>query len=236
MTEQPLRILSSMATRGVLAKLAARYQQTTGVPVVAEAGGGVDVAKRVQAGEVVDVVVLADRAIERLMSQGGLLSGTRQDIADSPIAIAVSSGSAAAPPDVHDEDAVRRAVQSAATLSYSTGPSGTWLEETFARWGMLDELRARIVVPPPGVPVAQMVAEGRAQLGFQQLSELMNQPGVAVIGLLPDDIQLLTTFAGAIATSCTRRDDAAQLLDFLASEQVADEKLAFGLRSPAIAA
>lgn len=223
-----------MATRGVLAKLAARYQQATGVPVVAQAGGGVDVAKRVQAGEAADVVVLADRAIERLMSEGGLLSGTRQDIADSPIAIAVNSD--AAPPDVHDEDAVRRAVQDADSLSYSTGPSGTWLEQIFERWGMLDELRARIVVPPPGVPVARMVAEGRAQLGFQQLSELMNQPGVAVVGLLPDDIQLVTTFAGAIAASCTRRDDAARLLDFLASEQVADEKLAFGLRSPAVAA
>jgi molybdate transport system substrate-binding protein len=203
-----------MATRGVLAELAARYQADNGQAVIAEAGGGVDVARRVRDGEAADVVVLADNAIERLISDGALRAGT-------PL------------PDIATEEALKRAVLAAATVSYSTGPSGDYLENMFDRWGILEQLRERIVVPPPGVPVAQMVAEGRAELGFQQRSELMNKPGITLAGLLPPDIQLITTFSGAVATASPQPDAAQHLLDWLVCDDVADAKRAFGLEPSA---
>jgi molybdate transport system substrate-binding protein len=220
-------MVSSMATREVLAELASMYQRISSQPVTSEAAGGVDVARRVQGGEAVDVVVLAGDAIDKLIAEGKLLAGSRVDIVKSGVAVAVRAG--APKPAIDTEEAVKRAVRAAKTLSYSTGPSGVYLEKMFARWGILDDIRSRIVVPPPGIPVASMVADGRAELGFQQLSELMNRPGVEVIGPLPPAIQSLTTFSGGIAVVCSQPEAARALLAYLASTAAADVKLRYGL-------
>jgi molybdate transport system substrate-binding protein len=220
-------MVSSMATREVLAELASIYQRISSQPVTSEAAGGVDVARRVQGGEAVDVVVLAGDAIDKLIAEGKLLAGSRVDIVKSGVAVAVRAG--APKPAIDTEEAMKRAVRAAKTLSYSTGPSGVYLEKMFARWGILDDIRSRIVVPPPGIPVASMVADGRAELGFQQLSELMNRPGVEVIGPLPPAIQSLTTFSGGIAVVCSQPEAARALLAYLASTAAADVKLRYGL-------
>jgi molybdate transport system substrate-binding protein len=217
-----------MATRGVLAELSAQFERTTGQPVIAEAAGGIDVAKRVRQGEAVDVVVLASDVIDKLLAEGRL-SGERLDIVKSGIAVAVRAGSSR--PDITNEEAVRRAVASAKTISYSTGPSGHYLEEMFARWGILEDLRSRIVVPPPGIPVASLVADGAAELGFQQYSELMNRPGIEVLGPLPPAIQSMTFFSGGVSSTCSRPTIAKALLDFLASPAVSDIKTKYGLES-----
>ena len=146
----PLKLLSSMATREMLAEIALRYERDTARAVAAEAAGGVEVARRLQGGETADVVVLAASAIDQLTAAGHLLEGSRVDLVRSGIAIAVRAGSPE--PDIATEAALRKAVLEAGTLSYSTGPSGVYLEGLFERWGILGQLRARIIVPPPGVP------------------------------------------------------------------------------------
>jgi molybdate transport system substrate-binding protein len=227
MTTTALRMISSMATREVLAALAAQFQRETGIGVASESAGGVDVAQRVARGEPFDVVVLAGNVIDKLVAEGHLLAGSRVDIVRSGVAIAVRRG--AARPDVSSEAAVRDAVARAASISYSTGPSGVYLEKLFERWGLLEGLRSRIVVPPPGVPVGSLVADGRAALGFQQLSELMNLEGVDVVGPLPPGIQTLTVFAGAVARACTQPAQARELLDYLARPATAQLKQQYGL-------
>jgi len=124
---------------------------------------------------------------------------------------------------------VKDAVLAAPALSYSTGPSGRYLESLFARWGILDQIRARIVVPPPGTPVAQLVASGKAALGFQQLSELLNVPGIQVVGPLPGEIQHLTTFTGAVTTKSSNVAAARAFLRFAASEAVEVIRARFGM-------
>lgn len=228
-TLTPLKLLSSMATREVLASLAEQYRRVSGQVVVAEAAGGVDVARRVADGEIFDVVVLADKVIDRLIGEGHV-RGPRIDVVRSGVAVAVRSG--AARPDVASEEAVRAAVQGAASLSYSTGPSGVYLEKLFDRWGILGEVRPRIVVPPPGVPVGTLVADGRVELGFQQLSELINVPGIDVLGPLPPAIQLFTVFSGAIADQTDRGEAARALLMYLARPEHGEIKQKHGLESP----
>lgn len=218
-----------MATREVLSELARMYEQSSGQPVAAEAAGGVDVAKRVQAGEAVDVVVLASNAIDKLIAEGKVLSGSRVDLVRSGVAIAVRAG--APKPDISDEEAVKRAVVAARTLSYSTGPSGVYLEKMFERWGVLEQIRSRIVVPPPGTPVGSLVASGAAELGFQQLSELQNLAGIDVVGPLPPAIQTITVFSGGIATVCERPDAARALLRFMASADATATKQRFGMEA-----
>lgn len=228
MSVPPLEMISSMATRDVLAELASNYQRDTGQPVAAKAAGGVDVAKRVREGEAFDVVVLASDVIDKLIAEGRLI-GSRVDVVKSCVAVAVRAG--ASKPDISTEDAVKRAVANARSLSYSTGPSGVYLEKTFARWGILEDIRSRIVVPPPGVPVASMVADGSAEIGFQQLSELLNKPGVEVIGTLPVEIQNVTIFSGGVSATSTRPDAARALLDYLASPAAAQVKQKYGLEA-----
>ena len=226
MSSTALKLISSMATRDVLANLAAAYERSTGQPVTAEGAGGVDVAKRVRQGEAVDVVVLASDVIDKLIDEGRLM-GKRVDVVKSGIAIAVRAGSEK--PDISTEEAVKRAVSNAKSLSYSTGPSGVYLEKMFERWGILEAIRSRIVVPPPGVPVATMVADGRAEIGFQQLSELLNKSGVEVIGALPDAIQSVTIFSGAVSATSTRPAAAKSLLESLGSPATASVKQKYGL-------
>jgi molybdate transport system substrate-binding protein len=227
MTAVPLQLVSSMATREVLAELVAQYERATGQPVAAEAAGGVDVAKRVQAGEAVDVVVLAGDAIDKLTAAGKLVAGSRVDLVRSGVGVAVRAG--APRPAIDTEDALKRAITAARSLSYSTGPSGVHLEKTFERWGILASIRERIVVPPPGVPVASLVAEGRAELGFQQASELIGRPGVDVVGPLPAPVQIMTVFAAGVAAACARPDAARALLTYLASPAAAEAKRRYGL-------
>jgi molybdate transport system substrate-binding protein len=226
MTQNSLRLVSSMATRELLAALVARYEVDTGQRVIAEAAGGVDVAKRVGAGERVDVVVLASNAIDKLIADGRLV-GDRVDIVRSGVAIAVRAGAQRLPID--NEADIKALVLASSSLSYSTGPSGVYLEKLFARWGILEQIRARIVVPPPGMPVGELVANGTAALGFQQLSELMNLEGIMVVGPLPDAIQLSTVFSGAVSASSTAPDAARSLLAYLSSPRVAAIKQQYGM-------
>lgn len=229
MPASPLKLLSSMATRELLNELVAEFEGATGQPVVAEAAGGVDVAKRVRAGESVDVVVLSSTAIDSLIAAGSLLPDSRIDLVKSGVAVAVREG--AAQPDVGSEEAVKRAVSGAKTLSYSTGPSGVYLEKLFERWGILQEIRGRIVVPPPGVPVGSLVANSTVELGFQQLSELMTLPGIKVIGPLPPEIQTITVFSGGISPGCDRAELARALLNYMASPARVGVKERFGMEA-----
>jgi molybdate transport system substrate-binding protein len=215
-----------MAARELLAELAARYTSATGRPVKAEAAGGVDVARRVAAGEATDVVVLASTAIDKLISGGHLRPG-RVDLVRSGVAVAVRAG--AHRPEIGSEAAVRAAVQAARSLSYSTGPSGVHLEKLFERWGLLPALRPRIVVPPPGVPVGTLVAQGEAEIGFQQLSELLTLPGIDVLGPLPPAIQCITTFSGGVSTGSSDARAAAELLDFMTAPAATLIKQRFGM-------
>ena len=156
-----LRVISSMATKSLLADLVALHAQASpGAEVNVESVGGVDAAKRVQAGEAFDAVALAANAIDKLIADGHVLAGSRVDLVHSGVAVAVRAG--AAQPDISNEAALKAAVLAARTLGYSTGPSGVQLAKLFERWGIAEQIADRIVTAPPGVPVGALVAQGAA--------------------------------------------------------------------------
>ncbi|MEO7335433.1 MAG: substrate-binding domain-containing protein [Caldimonas sp.] len=223
----PIRIISSMATRQVLADLIARFGDASEQAVTVESVGGVDAAKRVRAGEAFDAVVLAGNVIDELTADGRIVAGSRVDLVRSGVAVAVRAGSPR--PDIGTEDAVRRAVEAARSISYSTGPSGVYLAKLFERWGIAEGVKARLVTPPPGVAVGLLVADGRVELGFQQMSELTNLPGIDVLGPLPPAIQTVTTFSAGIAAASLRPDAVRALLAFLASPAAEGAKVANGM-------
>jgi molybdate transport system substrate-binding protein len=219
--------ISSMATRALLAELSAAYAQRTGTAVAIESVGGVDAARRVQAGEAFDVVVLAADALARLAAAGRVLAGSVADLVHSGVAVAVQAGSPR--PDLSGEDAVRRAVLAARSIGYSTGPSGTALLQLFERWGVTPQLEGKLVQARAGVPVGTLVASGEVELGFQQRSELIHQQGIDLVGDLPESIQIVTTFSAGVATASAQPEAARALIAFFASPETADAKRRQGM-------
>jgi molybdate transport system substrate-binding protein len=226
-TMATIKVISSMATKQLLAELAADFGKASSHTLSVESVGGVDAAKRVQAGEAFDVVILASGVIQQLMAEGKIVQGSRVDIVHSGVAVAVRAG--ASHPDVSTEEGLKRAVSEAKSVGYSTGPSGAHLQGLFERWGIADAVRPRLVQAKPGNPVGWLVAGGEVELGFQQLSELIHLSGVDILGPLPGGTQITTTFSGGIATTSTERDAARAWLDFLASPAAAEAKRRNGM-------
>jgi molybdate transport system substrate-binding protein len=228
---EPLRIISSMATRALLDELSAAYSKRTGAAVAFEAVGGVEAARRVSAGEPFDVVALASDAIERLAADGRVDAAGKVDLVRSGVGVAVRSGTPR--PDVATEDALRRAVEGAARIGYSTGPSGIALIALFERWGIAGDIEGRLVQAPPGVPVGSLVARGDVALGFQQMSELLHVEGIDLLGPLPPSIQIVTVFSAAPCAGSAQRDAVRALLDFMVSPESAEAKRRHGMEPAA---
>ena len=214
-TGEPIRGICSMAMRHVLADLAAAYEKQSGTTIAITAMGGVDAARRVEAADPFDFVVLATDAIERLARSGSVDAASRTDLARSGVALAIPAG--AVRPDISNESAVRDAVMRARRVGYSTGPSGQYLLRLFERWGIADAIASRIVQAAPGVAVGTLLARGEIDVGFQQLSELVHVPGIDVVGPLPPEIQFMTTFSGAVCVVSKQHAATVTFLSFLAS-------------------
>ncbi|HXE26071.1 MAG TPA: substrate-binding domain-containing protein [Roseiarcus sp.] len=219
--------LSSMATRHILADLARDYEAREGTEVEIRSMGGVEAAKLARAGEAADVVVLASKVMGALEAEGHIVKGTIKGFARSEIAVAVPAGNIR--PNVETAEAVRQAMIDARRLCYSTGPSGDRVKALCETWGLSDTVLKRALLAPPGVPVASLVARGEADLGFQQLSELIGQPGVEIAGLLPPEIQAVTVFSAGVASRSSDAKAAGALIAFLASAETGETKRRHGM-------
>ncbi|MBN8758260.1 MULTISPECIES: substrate-binding domain-containing protein [Variovorax] len=219
--------IGSMATRGLMLELTAAYTRSSGVAVAFESVGGVEAARRVSSGELFDLMVLASDAIDKLAAAGKVDASRKVDVVRSGVAVAVHAS--AARPDISSEDAVRRAVLEAESIAYSTGPSGVALMTLFERWGIAGTIGQRLVQAPVGVSVGSLVARGEAALGFQQLSELMGVEGIALLGPLPAEIQITTTFSAAPGVGASQRDAVIDLLACLTSKESEAAKRQFGM-------
>jgi molybdate transport system substrate-binding protein len=209
--------ISSMATRQILAERSSVYRQKTGRSVAIESVGGVDAARRILSGEKFDIVVLADDAMKKLEEDGFLKPGSRAGFADSAIAVAVRSG--ARRPDLSNEAATKAAVLSSQSIGYSTGPSGTHVLKLLEKWDADQSKSVRIIQAPPGVPVGTLVARGDAELGFQQLSEFLDVPGIDIIGALPQEIQSLTRFSCGVGALASDEAGARDFIGYLTSAE-----------------
>ncbi len=219
--------VSSMATRQILADLARAYEDETGRRVSFQSMGGVEAARRVREGERYDVVVLAADALEKLEAEDHILSGSRAAFARSDMAMAIRAG--APHPPLQNELDVKNAVLAARTIGSSTGPSGAQVTKLIQQWGLEETLAPRLIVAPPGVPVAALIARGEAEIGFQQLSELLHEPGVEVVGALPSPIASTTVFSLGVGKRASDPTAAATLSRYLASAKATETIRRYGM-------
>lgn len=218
-----------MATKALLAQLSQMAQVRLGTQVDVLSVGGVDAAKRVQAGEAFDIVVLASDAIGQLAADGHVLANGVFDLVRSDVAMAIAKGRPRV--QLRNEDELKAYVLAQNRLGYSTGPSGVALAKLIERWGVRQALAERIVTAPPGVPVASLVANGEVDLGFQQTSEMLHVAGIEILGALPEDVAITTVFTAGIGVHCQHPQAVREVLAFWGSEDCDAAKRLQGMRS-----
>jgi molybdate transport system substrate-binding protein len=206
-----------MAVSRLLAELAPACDARLGVRVDVESVGGVDAARRVAEGEVLDFVVLAGTAMSRLAQANRVDPATCVPVARAAMALAVAPGVTL--PRIETALAVRDAVLAASRVAYSTGPSGQHLLELLERWAIAERMAPRLVLAPPGTSVASLLARGDAEIGFQQMSELVGVNGIAIAGQLPADIAAITLFEGAMCATSRQPSRVRDVLEFLGSAE-----------------
>jgi molybdate transport system substrate-binding protein len=210
-----ITVMSSAAVKQVYLELVPQFEKASGHKVTTLWVGGLDVEKRIRAGEVVDLVILARKPIEALTQEGKLVAGSRVDLASTGVGVAVRAG--AAKPDISSGDALKRALLAAKSIAHSSGPSGDHIRAMIARMGIAEEVKDRLIQTKPGDPVGLVVARGEAEIGFQQVSELVSVAGISFLGPLPPDLQNVTVFSGGVHTAAKRPAAARELMQFFSA-------------------
>jgi molybdate transport system substrate-binding protein len=208
-----IKVLASNAIKEAYLELVAGFEKATEHRVATTWAGTNDIMKRMQAGETFDLVIMAGPSIDELIKQGKIVAGSRVDFAKSGVGVAVRAG--ASKPDISSGDALKRALLAARSIAYSSGPSGVYLAGLFQRMGIAEEIKSKVKQTAPGSPVGEMIARGEAEIGFQQISELLPIAGIDYIGPLPADIQHITVFSGGVHTGAKEPDAARALVEFI---------------------
>jgi molybdate transport system substrate-binding protein len=212
----------------VYSELGPAFERASGHRLVTTRGPSMgdspeSIPARLARGEPADVVILDGGAADELARRGVVRADSKVELAQSQIGMVVRAG--AAKPDIGTVEAFRNTLLAAKSIAYSDSGSGTYLANTlFAKLGVANEMAGKsrkVRGPPSGEPVAAVVARGEAEIGFQQVSELIHIPGVTFVGTIPAELQPGFSFAGAITSTARQPEAAGALIRFLASPEAA---------------
>lgn len=219
-----IRVMISGGFSAAYRELVPEFERQSHYKVITSAGPSMGdtpqaIPNRLQRGEQADVLIMVGEALDKLVTQGKVVAESRVPLALSPIGIAVRSG--AVKPDISSVNALRQTLLNARSVAYSDSASGVYVGQTlFLKLGIADQMKAKSRMIP-AEPVAAVVARGDAEVGFQQISELLPVPGIAVVGPIPDEVQKITTFTGGIPNDAKNIAGAQALLQFLSSSEAA---------------
>ena len=214
-----IKVIASNATKEAVVDLIPAFEKASGHKVTMLWAGTETITKRISGGEVVDAVLIAAPNIDKLIAEGKLVAGTRTTIAKSGIGVAVREG--LPKPDISSGEAVKKAVLDAKSVAYSSGPSGFYVAELLKKMGITEQIKDKVKQTPSGVQVGEVVARGEADLGFQQISELLHLRGIHYLGPLPPDVQYFTVWTTALHASALQPDAAKALVKYLAGPEAA---------------
>jgi molybdate transport system substrate-binding protein len=219
-----IRVITSGGFSAAYNQLVPLYEQATGHKVITANGASIgnapdSIPSRMARGEQFDIVILADAGLEAQVKQGKVMPGSRVDLARSVIGMSVRKG--APRPDISTVAALRQTLLDARSIAYSASASGTYLStELFQRLGVAEQVKdkARKIFSER---VGAVVARGDAEIGFQQVSELLPFKELDFVGPLPDEVQQTIFFSAGLATGAKEPDAARHLIQFLASPAAA---------------
>jgi molybdate transport system substrate-binding protein len=233
--KRELKVMTSGGFTAAYRELVPEFERSTGAKVItaygASMGNAVDsIPRRLDRGEPVDVVILARPALDQLVKAGKVTAGSTIDLGDSFIAMVVRAGDPK--PEIRTVEDLRRTLLNAKSIAYSASASGIYLSnELFPRLGIADQIKNKCKRVDSEM-VGSLVARGEAEIGFQQLSELLPITGIVIVGPLPAEVQKITTFSGGVAISARQPELAAELLRFLSSPEALPAIERSGLHPP----
>jgi molybdate transport system substrate-binding protein len=233
---EEIKVMTSGAFTAAYLEIVPQFERNTSFKIVTSYGASMGTAPdsipmRLQRGEPVDVVILARTALDELVKQGKVLPESRVDLVRSSIGMAVRAG--ARKPDIRTVDALKRALLEAKSIAYSDSASGSYLSgELFPRLGIAEQVAGKSQRIKT-MSVGAVVARGDAELGFQQVSELLPVAGIEYVGPLPSEVQRVTVFSAGVATASKQPDAARMLIQFLASPDAAPAIAKSGLEPAA---
>jgi molybdate transport system substrate-binding protein len=231
-----VQVMISAGFYGVYSELGPAFERSSGHHLVTTRGPSMGdspeaIPTRLALGEAADVVIMDGGAADELGRRGLLRADSKIELARSLIGMVVPAG--AAKPDIGSVEALRSTLLAAKSIAYSDSGSGTYLSTTlFPKLGVADQVAGKsrkVRGPPSGEPVAGVVARGEAEIGFQQVAELMHVPGVTFVGTIPADVQPRIFFAGALTSTVRQPEAASALIRFPASPEAAPVLLKAGL-------
>ena len=234
-----VQVMISAGFFGVYSELAPAFERASGHRLVTTRGPSMGdfpeaIPARLARREIADVVILDGGAADELGRKGLVRADSKIELARSLIGMVVRAG--ATKPDIGSVEALRSTLLAAQSIAYSDSGSGTYLSTTlFPKLGVADQVAGKsrkVRGPPSGEPVAAVVARGEAEIGFQQVSELIHVPGVVFVGTIPSEVQPPTFFAAALASTVRQPDAASALIRFLASPEAVPAILKAGLMPP----
>jgi molybdate transport system substrate-binding protein len=224
-----VRVLSTLALKGAVTRLAGRYEAASGARIDADFAPTVGLLPRLRGGEKADLVILTREGLEELAAEGAVVAASMVDLARSYVGIAVKAG--ARHPDIETEGAFRASILAARSVAYSkAGASGIYFAELIARLGIADEINARATITAGFT--AERLITGEADLAVQQISELKQVGGIEVVGPMPLSLQTPAVFSAGRLATAQNVAQADALLRYLASPEVAPVLLETGLERP----
>ena len=214
-----VEVMSTLGLMGVLRELAPGYEKATGARIAAAFAPTTALTEQIRAGEAADVAILTAAAIDELTQDGILSADGRFDLARSVVGVAVRAG--APKPDIGTPGAFTRALLDARSLAYSrAGASGIFFADLIRRLGIAERVNAKATVIPSGL-TGELAARGEVEVAIQQVSELMEVPGVDIVGPLPAELDAATVFSGALFAASPRKGAGMALLRFLSAPDAA---------------
>ena len=234
-----VRVMISAGFHGAYSELGPAFERASGHHLVTTRGPSMgdspeSIPTRLSRGEAADVVILDGGAAEELGRRGLVRADSKIELARSLVGMVVREG--ATKPDISTVEAFRSTLLAAKSIAYSDSGSGTYLSTTlFAKLGIADQITnksRKVRGPPSGEPVASVVARGEAEIGFQQVAELIHVAGVTYVGAIPAELQPSFSFAGVLTSTVRDPEAATALLRFLASPEAASVIAKAGLMPP----
>src|SRR6266436_4454517 len=217
--ENAIRVLSTLALRGAVHRLAGRYEASGGGRIDANFAPTLALLDRLRGGEGADVVILTREGLSELAGERRVVADSCVNLARSYVGLAVKAG--AAHPDIATPPALRAALLGARSVAYSRiGASGILFAQLIEQLGIAAEINARAVIIPSGFTAERLVG-GEADLAIQQISELKQVGGVEVVGPIPHELQTPAVFSAGRMVASQKADQADRLLHYLASPEVA---------------
>jgi molybdate transport system substrate-binding protein len=210
-----IKVLSTQATEEAYRELVPQFEKATGHKVTTVFTGTLGAQKRLADGENYDMIIMSAPSIDAQIKVGKVVAGSRVDIAKSGVGVGVPKG--APKPDISTTEALKKSLLAAKSIGYSTGPSGVYMISLFEKLGLADQVKDRLKQTPTGVFVGTIIASREVEIGFQQVSELSNFPGVDYVGPLPADVQNTTVFSSGMIVDAKEVEAAKALVKFLTS-------------------